>query len=266
MGDQSHMSGYGSVSDISAELKTASGHELERLIERYAADPRTGVRSAVAKARKRAEKHARLVAETREKYRLMRELGGDGVVVGVDEVGRGAVAGPLTVAAVCLPEEPLVLGLNDSKQLTPERRVELARQIRACAAGIGIAHIPPEVIDEQGMASCLRQAMAEAVENTGLDPDAVLIDGNPVHAHPKERCIVKGDAKIACIAAASIVAKVTRDELMVAADAEFPGYHLAQSKGYASPDHIAAIRRMGLSEFHRRSFCQGFLDNQPSLF
>lgn len=266
MGDQSNMQGYGSVGDVAVRLKTAEGDELERLIERYRDDPRSGVRSAVAAAVKRADKARALLDKTREKYSLMRELGGDGVIVGVDEVGRGSVAGPLTVCAVCLPDEPVILGLDDSKKLSPQRRAQIAAQVREVATAVGIAHIPPADIDEHGMAASLRCAMREAVEATGLDPDCVLIDGNPVHAHPRERCVVKGDAQVACIAAASIVAKVTRDELMVAADAEYPGYDLAASKGYASPAHIEAIREKGLTDFHRASFCRNFTDVQETLF
>ncbi|MGL5174397.1 MAG: ribonuclease HII, partial [Olsenella sp.] len=111
--------------------------------------------------------------------------------------------------------------------------------------------------------SCaLRMAMAGAIEDTGVEPDCVLIDGNPVHVHPKEKTLVKGDARVACIAAASIVAKVTRDALMVSYEDEYPGYHLAESKGYGSPEHIAAIREKGLSKIHRASFCGNFLETQ----
>ena len=194
-------------------------------------------------------------------YSLKLELGGPGVVVGVDEVGRGAIAGPLTVAAVCLPREPVVWGINDSKQLTPARREALAARIAEVAVAVGIAHVEPASIDAVGMAASLRLAMARAVADTGLDPDCVLIDGNPVHAHPAEKCLVKGDARIAAIAAASIVAKVTRDALMVALDEEYPGYHLAECKGYGSAEHIAAIREKGLSPIHRVSFCGNFVEN-----
>lgn len=266
MGDQSRMSGYGSVSDIASRLRAAQGDELASLIERYKLDPRTGVKKAVEAAQKRIAAAEAHVAQTRAKYEFMREQGGSGIIVGIDEVGRGAVAGPLTVAAVCLPDEPMILGLDDSKKLTPEHRAELAAQIKKHAVAIGIAHIPPHDIDAHGMAASLRTAMSAALADTGLEPDAVLIDGNPIHIHPNERCIVKGDAQVACIAAASIVAKVTRDTLMIEADAEYPGYHLAESKGYASAAHIEAIQEKGLSEFHRASFCQGFLSRQESLF
>ena len=104
--------------------------------------------------------------------------------------------------------------------------------------------------------------MLQAVKNTGIEPDCVLIDGNPMHIHPKEKTLVKGDARIASIAAASIVAKVTRDALMVAYDEEYPGYYLAECKGYASAEHIKAIGEKGLSSIHRASFCGNFVKTQ----
>ena len=168
----------------------------------------------------------------------------------------------LTVCAVALPDDPKVWGVNDSKQLSAQRRGELAVKIRQVAQAVGICHVPPARIDEVGMARALREAMLGAIADTGVEPDAVLIDGNPLHIHPKERTLVKGDARVACIAAASIVAKVTRDEMMVEYDEQFPGYHLASSKGYASPEHIEAIRERGLTPIHRVSFCQNFLETE----
>ena len=247
--------------EVAAALADAPLEEARTLVERYADDPRKQVAAAVRSARRRIEREEAERARVEGMYALQLELGGSGVVVGVDEVGRGAIAGPLTVAAVCLPAEPVIWGLNDSKQLTPARREALAARIADVAVAIGIAHVEPASIDAVGMTASLRQAMARAVADTGLDPDCVLIDGNPVHAHPAEKCLVKGDARIACIAAASIVAKVTRDALMVSLDEEYPGYHLAECKGYGSADHIAAIREKGLTPLHRASFCGNFVEN-----
>lgn len=246
--------------EIVATLTDASLEEAERLIERYAEDPRKQVRHAVEVARRRTARERAERERVLSMYAMQRRLGGGGVVVGVDEVGRGALAGPLTVAAVCLPDEPVIWGINDSKQLSPARREALAARIAEEAVAVGIAHVEPASIDALGMGACLRRAMAAAVADTGLEPDCVLIDGNPVHAHPAERCVVKGDAQIASIAAASIVAKVTRDALMVAFDGEYPGYHLAESKGYGSAEHIAAIKERGLTPIHRVSFCGNFLE------
>ena len=251
--------------DIVALLSDASSEEARDLIERYSEDPRKQVRHAVEVAGRRIAREQAERDRVLGMYALMRELGGEGVIVGVDEVGRGAVAGPLTVGAVVLPDDPVVWGINDSKQLTPAERETLAARIADVAIAIGIAHVEAESIDAVGMSCALRMAMAGAIEDTGVEPDCVLIDGNPVHVHPKEKTLVKGDARVACIAAASIVAKVTRDALMVSYEDEYPGYHLAESKGYGSPEHIAAIKEKGLTKIHRASFCGNFLET-PRLF
>ncbi len=248
------------ASQVAAELASAPLDQIEGLLERYRDDPRAQVRKACERARRRLDRERAEHERVEGMYARMRDLGGTGVVVGVDEVGRGSVAGPLTVCAVCLPDEPRIWGVNDSKQLSPARREMLAVRIAETARAIGICHIPPERIDAIGMARSLREAVSGAVADTGLAPDCVLMDGNPLGAVPNERDVVHGDATIACIAAASIVAKVTRDELMVELDAEYPGYHLARSKGYASPEHIQAIRERGLTPVHRVSFCGNFLE------
>lgn len=249
--------------EIVSIISDAPADEARELIERYAEDPRKQVQRAVAVARRRLEREDAERERVLAMYRTMRELGGNGLVLGVDEVGRGSIAGPLTVCAVALPDEPVVWGINDSKQLTPARREALAAQIADVAVAIGMAHIEPAAIDAVGMAVAIRQAMAQAIDDAGVEADCVLIDGNPVHVHPREKTLVKGDSRVACIAAASIVAKVARDALMVAYDEEYPGYHLAECKGYGSAEHIAAIREKGLSPIHRASFCGNFLETPP---
>ena len=245
---------------IAAELTSASLEEIAALVERYREDPRVQVQKARERALRRLEREQNERDRVSAMYATMHELGGDGIVLGVDEVGRGSIAGPLTVCAVALPDDPIIWGIDDSKRLTPARRETLAAQIADVALAIGICHIPPAVIDERGMAAALRMAVQGAVLDTGLEPTCVLMDGNPLGAVPEERNVVHGDARVACIAAASIVAKVTRDELMVELDADYPNYPFAASKGYASPDHIAAIREHGLCDQHRVSFCGNFLE------
>lgn len=204
----------------------------------------------------------------------MREVGGPGIVVGIDEVGRGALAGPLMVAAVALPDEPQVVGIDDSKKLSPKRREALAAQIREVALGVGICHIPPDEIDACGMAASLRVCMGRALaacerdiaaRGNGSGADAVLVDGNPIHLHANEKTIVKGDGKAACIAAASIVAKVTRDALMVEYAKSYPAYHFDSNKGYGSAAHIEALHELGPCELHRRSFLGNICGQQQSL-
>lgn len=252
-----------SAAHVTGTLASASLEELPELIERYRDDPRRQVQQAIARAERRLAREQAERERVRSLYDAQRELGGPGVVVGVDEVGRGSVAGPLTVCAVALPLEPPIWGINDSKKLTPARREALAERIAEVATAIGICHVPADDIDRMGMAAALRVAVAGAVADTGLTPDCVLMDGNPLGAVPHERDVVHGDAAVACIAAASIVAKVTRDELMVELDEMYPGYHFAASKGYASPEHITAIKKWGLTDQHRVSFCGNFLETEP---
>lgn len=251
--------------EVVAILRSASYDDVPELAERYADDQRAQVRKAVASMERRFQRERAERQRVRAMYELGAELAEGGLALGVDEVGRGAIAGPLTVCAVALPDEPIIWCLNDSKQLTPQRREELAAEVAQYALAIGIAHIEPASIDAVGMAVALRMGMAQAIENAGIEPDAVLIDGNPVHVHPKERTLVKGDARVASIAAASIVAKVTRDAMMVGYSQAYPEYHLDACKGYGSAEHIAAIREHGLTPLHRVSFCGNFVET-PSLF
>ncbi|MCR5846069.1 MAG: ribonuclease HII [bacterium] len=250
--------------ELIEQIRLAGPEELEELERRYGDDPRASVAKAFESARKAQEKLEAERLRISRMYEPIREAGEGAVVVGIDEVGRGPLAGPLTVAAVILPLEPMILGLNDSKKLSEKRREELYPEIRARAKGVGICNVSPHEIDEWGIGACLRRAMLGALEELDIEPDLVLIDGNPMHIHPKERCIVKGDGKVACIAAASIVAKVTRDRIMVEADKRYPGYGFADSKGYGSAKHIEAIKELGLTDFHRKTFCSGFM--QESLF
>lgn len=258
------------VAELKARLAAADGEELAALKRSLAAETRKGVLSAVASAEKR------IAAQQAEQQRLqglfdfqnqLAQEAGAQVVAGLDEVGRGPVAGPLAVAAVVLPQKADLPGLNDSKQVVEPVRRQLAQRIKEVALGWTVQFIPPEFIDSHGMTFSLKTAFSQALaalEAQGLAVDLALLDGNPLHFDRREKNVVKGDAKCASIAAASIVAKVERDELMRALDEQFPGYHLASNKGYGSAEHIEAIRQLGLSPVHRVSFCQGFL--QESLF
>ena len=257
------------VSEIREKLRVADGREFAALERSLAADTRKGVRAAVEVARRRIE------AEQAEQHRIdglydfERSFlkAGQSVIVGLDEVGRGAVAGPLAVGAVVLPEKPRVAGLDDSKKLTPEQREEVAAAVEGCALAWAVHYIAPQDIDRDGMTTCLKRAFKGAlaqIEDAGVRPDVVLVDGNPLHIDDREVNVVKGDAKCASIAAASIVAKVTRDGLMRSMDADYPEYDFGGNKGYGSPQHIEAIKRCGLSPMHRKSFCRSFM--QESLF
>lgn len=177
------------------------------------------------------------------------------VVAGVDEVGRGALCGPLVAGAVVLGPAFDVTGLDDSKRLTRRQREALADRIRAAGRCWATGVSQPEEIDRLNVLQATFLAMRRAIEALGAAPDAVLVDALTIPGLAlSQRAIVKGDALSVSIAAASILAKVTRDALMVELDREFPGYGLAHNMGYASEDHRDALRRRGPSLIHRRSF------------
>lgn len=175
-------------------------------------------------------------------------------VAGVDEVGRGALFGPVVAAAVILDPGRPIRGLNDSKQLDPERRQELARLIRERAAAFAVAAVDAARIDQMNIYQATRLAMRQAVE--ALDPaaDFLLIDAMQLDTALPQRSLIKGDCRSVSIAAASIVAKVERDHWMLAWDEAFPCYQLASHKGYATPAHLEALTLHGPSPLHRRSF------------
>ena len=258
------------VAEIKRRLQEADEQEFAVLERSLIADTRKGVRSAVEVARRRLD------AERAERERLeglyaledeiMAQRGAD-CCVGLDEVGRGPVAGPLAVGAVVLPRDPRIAGLNDSKQVAPADRERIAEEVKRIALAWAVEYASPEDIDVLGMSACLRRTFLRAVERieqVGIRPGVILLDGNPLHLDERECNLIKGDARSASIAAASIIAKVDRDALMGDLDKRYPEYGFASNKGYASPEHIDAIKRLGLTPVHRASFCTSFA--QQSLF
>ena len=186
--------------------------------------------------------------------RTAREMGYQ-VVAGIDEVGLGPLAGPAVAAAVVLPIGVKLPGLDDSKKLTPEERERLNRAIRRCALAVGVGAVGPEMIDLHGLTRARQLTMTRAVE--GLRPAAeyLLVDAWDVPDLPlPQMCVIKGDGICASIMAASVVAKVHRDGLMIEYDRQYPGYGFAEHKGYATPAHREALRMLGPSPIHRMSW------------
>ncbi len=180
---------------------------------------------------------------------------GHRAVAGVDEVGRGALCGPVVAAAVVLGDGFDPAGLDDSKRLTARQRERQAARVRSCARCWAVGTADPREIDALNILQATLLAMRRAVEALAVRPDLVLIDALTIPGLPiDQQPIVKGDAQSVSIAAASIVAKVTRDALMMELDARHPGYGLARNMGYACQDHRDALRRLGPSPIHRRSF------------
>ena len=244
------------VSQIRSLLAEAPAGKLPDLIESLYADPRAGVVSAVAAAERRLSRERAELARLDRLNELEAALRARGyrTVAGIDEVGRGALAGPVTACAVVLAPDTRIDRLDDSKRLTPARREELAERIRSVAICWHVAHIEPREIDATGIGNATRTAMRRAVAGLSVTPDHVVVDGLEVRIGPPETAIVGGDSKVASIAAASILAKVTRDALMRAYDLEYPGYGLAVNKGYGTTDHVSAIMSQGPCPIHRRSF------------
>lgn len=176
------------------------------------------------------------------------------LVAGVDEVGRGALFGPVVAAAVILDPERRIRGLNDSKQVEPQRREQLAALIRETALAVAVAAVDAARIDQMNIYQASRLAMRQAVEALATQPDFLLIDALHLDLPLPQQPLIKGDCRSASIAAASIIAKVERDAWMRAWDAAFPHYQLAHHKGYATPEHLAALATYGPSPLHRYSF------------
>lgn len=196
--------------------------------------------------------------------RLHRE--GFKLVAGVDEVGRGPLAGPVVAAAVIFPPGYFHPEITDSKRLNPRKRENLYQVIQAEALAVGLGVIEPDVIDRVNILKATLLAMCEAVEGLKLKPDYLLVDGNIriPYSLPQE-AIVKGDNLSISIAAASIVAKVSRDWIMEIYDRQYPHYLFGRNKGYGTKEHREAIEKYGLCKIHRRSFCFEYLDNSPKL-
>ena len=180
---------------------------------------------------------------------------GGRIVAGVDEAGRGPLAGPVVAAAVILDPAVRIEGIADSKSLSAERRAELDREVRERALSFAVARVGVDVIDAVNILQATMRAMCEAVDGLHLSPDEVLVDGNRCPALPyPARAVVRGDASVAAISAASILAKVARDREMIEMDRRYPEYGFARHKGYATQAHRDALLRFGPSPIHRASF------------
>lgn len=177
-------------------------------------------------------------------------------MAGIDEAGRGPIAGPLVAAAVWIPPDIDIPGVNDSKKLTHKKRRDCFHLIeKSCKFGVGL--VSPEEIDELGMTESVRLSFSRAVSNLPIDISLYLVDGLQVKNLPfgdRAKFIIKGDTKSLCIASAGIVAKVTRDEIMTEMETKYPGYGFASHKGYCTRTHLEAIEKLGATPIHRFSF------------
>ena len=248
------------IGEIKLQLQAACEDELPAFIAAHAADERAGVVKLVESARKRLAvlEKERVRIEALKRYE--REYDAYSLICGIDEVGRGPLAGPVVAGAVILPKDCTILYINDSKQVSEKKREELYDIIREQAVAYAVGYVSPERIDEINILQATYEAMREAIAKLSPVPDLLLNDAVTIpNVSIRQVPIIKGDAKSISIGAASILAKVTRDRLMVEYDQVFPEYDFAGNKGYGSAAHIAALRKYGPTPIHRRSFIKNFV-------
>lgn len=250
-----------SVSAVRVVFGKASLEELPLLIAEYEQDGRSGVQAQVLSAKKKLQALDKELKRLEKMKVYEHQYAETAFICGIDEAGRGPLAGPVVAGAVILPKDCDILYLNDSKQLSEKKREELYDVIMEKATAAAVGYASPERIDEINILQATYEAMRQAVAGLAIKPalllnDAVTIPGLDMPQVP----IIKGDAKSVSIAAASILAKVTRDRLMKEYDKIFPMYGFAQNKGYGSASHIAALKQYGACPIHRKSFIGHFIE------
>ena len=248
------------IGQIKEELKAATEAMLPSFIMAYESDERSGVIKLVEQAKKRLQK---LEEERKRIWKLQeyeRKSGQYTYICGIDEVGRGPLAGPVVAGAVILPKDCDILYINDSKKLTAAKREELYDEIMEKAVAAGIGMVSPQRIDEINILQATYEAMRQAIGQLSVEPEVLLNDAVTIpEVVIPQVPIIKGDAKSVSIAAASVIAKVTRDRLMEEYDQVLAGYGFADNKGYGSAAHIAALRKLGPTPIHRRTFIKNFV-------
>lgn len=248
------------INEIKKLLQDADIETLRELIPQFEADERAGVVKLVERAKKQVAAFEAEVVRTNAMKEYERKYEKCRYICGIDEVGRGPLAGPVVAAAVVLPKDVDIYYLNDSKQLSEKKREQLYDEIMEKAVSVGIGFADEKCIDEINILQADYVAMRMALSKLSVTPDILLNDAVEIpEVDIPQESIIKGDAKSVSIAAASIVAKVTRDRFMVEMDAKYPGYGFASNKGYGSAKHIAAIKEIGPCEIHRRTFIGNFV-------
>lgn len=250
------------VKEIAARFATLKPEQIPSMIETCAEDEREGVRKILQTQKKRFDRYQaelerlETISFYEKKYAQYRWI------CGIDEVGRGPLAGPVVAGAVVLPKDCRILYIDDSKKLSAKKREELSRIIRKEAVAVGIGMASPARIDAINILQATYEAMRDAIADLTVVPDLLLNDAVTIpEVEMAQVPIVHGDAKSISIGAASIVAKVFRDHMMEEYDAVYPGYDFRTNKGYGTAKHIEAIRRLGPCPIHRRSFIGRFIES-----
>lgn len=249
-----------SINEIKDILKNTDVTDLSEFIQHYNTDERSGVKKLVLKAEKEIDAYNKEVARTENLKFFENKYSDYNYICGIDEVGRGPLAGPVVAGAVILPKDCDILYINDSKKLTAAKREELFHVIMEKAVSAKTALVSPQYIDEVNILQATYEAMRKAIAALDVQPDILLNDAvNIPMVNIKQVPIIKGDAKSISIGAASIIAKVTRDAMMVEYDKIYPEYDFASNKGYGSAKHIEALKKYGPCPIHRRSFIHNFI-------
>ncbi|MBQ4521798.1 MAG: ribonuclease HII [Lachnospiraceae bacterium] len=251
-----------SISIITAKLKNLTWDKMDVFILEYEKDERAGVQKLVEKAKKQKEAYLAECNRIEGMKQFEKQYSNLSYICGIDEVGRGPLAGPVVAAAVVLPKDCDILYLNDSKQLSAKKREELYDEIMKKAISVGIGIQDESVIDSVNILNANYIAMREAISKLTVEPEVLLNDAVTIpEVDILQVPIIKGDTKSISIAAASIIAKVTRDNIMVEYDEVYKGYGFAKNKGYGSKEHIEAIKELGPCPIHRRTFIKNFIDD-----
>ena len=249
------------IGAIKKKLQAAEIGELPVLLSVYGTDERAGVQAEIVRAKKRITAYEKEVKRTRDLQRYEIEYAAYAHICGIDEVGRGPLAGPVVAGAVILPKDCDILYINDSKKLSEKKREELYEVIMEKAVAVGLGYSTPARIDEINILQATYEAMREAIGKLIVTPDLLLNDAVTIpEVDIRQIPIIKGDAKSISIGAASIVAKVTRDRLMVQYDEVYPMYGFASNKGYGARAHIEALEKYGPCPIHRKSFITHFCE------
>lgn len=226
------------------------------LFEELIADGRAGVQAAISKRKRELQKQVEEDLRLEKMLAYEKELYAQGIqlIAGVDEVGRGPLAGPVVAASVILPENCKIPGLNDSKKIPKSKHQAIYQAVLDQALSVGIGVKDNQVIDQVNIYEATKLAMLEAIQELDQQPQHLLIDAMKLDLPISQTSIIKGDANSLSIAAASIVAKVTRDQMMAAYDQEYPGYDFGQNAGYGTSKHLEGLEKYGVTPIHRRSF------------
>ena len=243
------------IKEVKERLATID--ELDHpLFEELILDGRAGVQAAISKRKRELQKQVDEDLRLEKMLAYEKELYAQGIdlIAGVDEVGRGPLAGPVVAAAVILPKACKIPGLNDSKKIPKSKHKEIYEAVLQNAIAIGIGIKDNQVIDQVNIYEATKLAMMEAIGQLEPQPQHLLIDAMKLDLPISQTSIIKGDANSLSIAAASIVAKVTRDQMMEKFDREYPGYDFAKNAGYGTANHLAGLDQLGVTPIHRRSF------------